>query len=366
MLLYLISLLSFLLPTQIGYHFDIFQSSVMGFSIDYLTPTLYLSDIVALLVIALGYRQIKLNKRLLIILLTISVCGIINIFKSDFFIPTVYRWVRIVEYILLGLTIYSIKGFDSFKHFVKPLSFMMIIANFLGIFQLLNKGSIQGAFYYLGERSFSFLSPNVSPYPYSTFSHPNSYAGFLLVFIIYLFEYRKKFNFKYYCLVLMSSIINLITTNSLNVYIATILILLLKIGGSASFLFIPVDLSARFISHRIELMNASLKIIKENILFGVGLNKFIPTLAKNTNAYINSWELQPVHNIFLLVFSETGIFVLVIFIWVLFSLGVNFQILAITITGMSDHYWLTLVQNNYLLVYVISILYRKSSVSKIN
>ena len=96
-------------------------------------------------------------------------------------------------------------------------------------------------------------------------------------------------------------------------------------------------------------------MIKENFFFGVGLNNFIPNIPKVTNSFLNAWELQPVHNIFLLVFSETGIVGLIAFIYLFFSVSINSQLIAIILTGLSDHYWLTLQQNLLLFTYVLSL-----------
>ena len=121
--------------------------------------------------------------------------------------------------------------------------------------------------------------------------------------------------------------------------------------------FFAFDFSQRFITHRLELIKASLVMIKENLLIGIGLNNFIPNLVKVSNTFVNSWELQPVHNIFLLTLSETGITGLLIFSSLFFNLSImsNFPLLAILITGMSDHYWLTLQQNMLLFTYVLVI-----------
>ena len=74
--------------------------------------------------------------------------------------------------------------------------------------------------------------------------------------------------------------------------------------------------------------------------------------------------LQPVHNVLLLWLSEVGILGLGIITWLLTSwwkikkwtkedlliIGV------IVLSGMMDHYWLTLPQNMWLLVLVIGVI----------
>lgn len=380
-MLNLISFLSFLIPFQIGIHFNYFASTVYGFKIDYLIPTVYVTDIVAILIIMFGISKFKFSKKYIVynqnLLLWSSILYIgfvaINILHSTYYLSTIYKWIRVTELILLGLIILNSKKFDVFKNFLKPLSVSVMICCSLGVWQYFIQGSVGGLFYFLGERAFMFNNPSIAPYPYSTFSHPNSFAGFLLVYSIFILRYKNKFNFKYFITLFILVVINIVLTNSLNVYLTICLLLVLKfhknllqrskLGSLFSFFAFSFSdrfidfISLRFITHRIELMQSSLEMIRFNFWFGVGLNNFIPSLVKVSNKFLNSWELQPVHNIFLLIFSELGIVGLIAFVLLLmFSLHTSsFPLYAILLTGLSDHYWLTLQQNMLLFVYVLAI-----------
>lgn len=365
-MLSLISLLSFLLPTQLGFHFDYFNSTVYGFSIDYLIPTLYSTDIIALLIILFGLFKIKykFKKKYLVYCILYIGFAATNILHATsiagqalliYYIPALYRWFKVTEMLLLGIIIINTKKFDIFKNFIKPLSYSIFIVCLLGIMQFINKGSIGGIFYALGERAYLVGAPNIAPYPYSTFSHPNSFAGFLLVFGIFLLQYRSKFKPNFFWLLAILVVVNLILTNSLNVYFTVSLLVLLKLLKSNLTNLAFIDISQRFITHRVDLIKASLQMIKENFWFGVGLNNFIPNLVKVSNTFVNAWELQPVHNIFLLVFSEMGVVGFIVFCVLVFAYlsPVNYSLLAILATGQMDHYWLTLQQNMLLFTYVL-------------
>lgn len=360
-MLYLISLLSFLLPTQLALHVESLQSTVYGFRIDYLIPTIYLTDIIALLIISLGFRYLKINKSFKLYALCYMVFVAVNILISSYLVPSAYKWFKVTEMLLLGMIILNTKKFDVFKHFVKPLSYSIFIVCILGIWQFVTKGSVGGIFYWLGERSFVFNDPNIAPYPYSTFSHPNSFAGFLLVLGIFLLQFRKKFNIKYFWILFLLVGVNLILTNSLNVYLTIVLLLLLGSRRTINYSLLIINWSDRFITHRLELINTSWQMIKNNFWFGVGLNNFIPNLVKVSNKFINAWELQPVHNIFLLVFSETGILGLLAFGYLLLAgLTTNsYGLIAVLFSGLSDHYWLTLQQNMLLFTYVLALSKRR-------
>lgn len=364
-MLYLISLLSFLLPSQLGFHFDNFNSTVYGFRIDYLIPTLYLTDIVAVVIIFFSLSSFRINKRNVLFSLLYLLFVLINVYVSGYFVASVYKWLKFTEMFLLSIVILKTQSFDVFKNFVKPLSFSILIICLLGIGQYLNNGSVGGSFYFLGERSFLFSDPNIAPYPYGTFSHPNSFAGFLLIFGIFLLKYRKKFATKYFWTLLVLVAVNCLLTNSLNVYLTTCFLLILKFSINLLDFgkyrlplgLLVIDSSERFITHRLELIKASWQMVKENFWIGVGLNNFIPNLVKYSNTFLNAWELQPVHNIFLLIFSETGFagfMTFIVFIFSILSFN-NYALIAVLITGMSDHYWLTLQQNMLLFTYVIVI-----------
>lgn len=364
MQLSLISLLSFLLPTQLAFHFNTLSSTVYGFRIDYLIPTLYITDIIALLIITFGVRKLKFNYKYLLFLIFV----LINIAISAYQIQSIYKWLKITEMILLGIVIYNTKKFDIFKNFIKPLSYSMFVVCLLGIWQFLIKGSVGGIFYWLGERSFTFSDPNIAPYPYATFSHSNSFAGFLLVFGIFLLQYerefhhKKKFKQKYFWILVSLIGTNLILTNSLNIYLTIALLLILKLRPSLSFGFLVFDFTQRTFTYRIELMKSAWQMIKKHFWFGVGLNNFIPNLVKVSNTFVSSWELQPVHNIFLLIFSEAGIIGFLVCLYFILNLAFSYQLIAILFSGLFDHYWLTLQQNLLLFTYVVVISSRKKNV----
>ena len=105
-------------------------------------------------------------------------------------------------------------------------------------------------------------------------------------------------------------------------------------------------------------------MVSKNPLFGVGINNFL-----NNLSFANSKQnllIQPVHNIFLLTFAETGIIGLC-FLIALFAFAIKLTlqkqnkiyllmaIFAIIFLGMFDHYFLTLQQGQLLFTLVISI-----------
>jgi len=118
---------------------------------------------------------------------------------------------------------------------------------------------------------------------------------------------------------------------------------------------------------RILLSQASAEMFSERPFVGVGLNNFVVKLPRTSLPPDVSWWLQPVHNIYLLTFSETGISGLMIISTVLYltlrssknKKGITLALLAIILTGFIDHYWITLQQNSLLLFVIGGLSFRK-------
>jgi O-antigen ligase len=112
------------------------------------------------------------------------------------------------------------------------------------------------------------------------------------------------------------------------------------------------------IGQRIELAHTAGKLLANNFIFGRGLNSFVIDSVKTGDHYSTTWLLQPVHNIYLLTASETGIIgglILYLFLSIILTKValVNrwyfLAIIFILVTGLFDHYWFTLQQNMLLL-----------------
>lgn len=113
---------------------------------------------------------------------------------------------------------------------------------------------------------------------------------------------------------------------------------------------------------RVFLNTQAENILAKSPFFGVGLGNFIPNLERRE-------LLQPVHNIYLLIATELGLVGLG-----LFSVGFGylilriknklsiFCILAILITSLFDHYWLTLQQTALLASFVLGLAITRKAV----
>ena len=138
----LISIFSFFLVSQFGYHLDFLSSTVLGYNVDYLTPTVYLTDLLALVIIFFGRNEIKilLRSRGLFYIFLFLFLILLNISRTDFAIYSIYKWLRIVVVFLVGVVLVKNSRYDFFKNFVKPLSYSVFIVNVIAILQFFKKG----------------------------------------------------------------------------------------------------------------------------------------------------------------------------------------------------------------------------------
>lgn len=103
--------------------------------------------------------------------------------------------------------------------------------------------------------------------------------------------------------------------------------------------------------------------IQKNFLFGIGLGNFTLNLSKNNTQKLHLWEIQPVHNLYLLAGSEVGFLGIIFFgilFYQLFFKKNNFQNLFLwsfgcfLFLGFFDHYFWTLPQGQLLFFLVLA------------
>jgi len=222
--------------------------------------------------------------------------------------------------------------------------------------------------------------------PYAIFPHPNTLAGFLLISLILVFPFLKRF-FRWFTFSL--AMLAIILSFSRSVWLVLFLLLFilivflknkkLKISFfSLNSLFFTVFLffGYRFSTseafwQRLQLMQSAFLMGKTFPLSGIGLNNFIVYLPEFWPLVGFTYYFQPVHNIYLLVLAELGFLGFFLFLWFLFLvlkkiLMISFSkervifllaFLTILFLGFFDHYWLTLQQTQLLLVLLLGLIW---------
>lgn len=367
------------LPTQFGKHFFLDFSYIFGIRVDYLAPTIYLTDILIFLVTVVNFKTVIRffrNKKILFSLLLL----LINVFFSKLTLISIYWLIKIIELLIIVSLGKKILTTLKEKNILTALLLSGLLELFLAIYQLINKHSIQGIFYYFGERLLTLSMSGVAKAsiqgieflrPYGTFSHPNSLAGFFLLLYFFVLVY-KKFNYYLilkYLFLFVSTILIFISFSKVAIISYLILntlyfVLNTKIRCQIckfarlvtvfiiSLIFLQATTDPLTIGKRIELIKNSTMIILNNPVFGVGLGSYLIEQIKYPSKY-HLFFNQPVHNIFLLFISEAGLVIGGILLYLVADrlirqkLTINQWLLisAIIFTGFFDHYWLTLPQN---------------------
>ena len=407
-------LLVFFLPLQLGRHFWPQWSYVMGLKVDYLSPTIYLTDVLVFLIlgiwmlekskfqnpkskIKLKIQNSKFNppangqtSKSVFFLAAVFVFLLANCFFAQNQGAAIYKLVKIIEFSLLGL--YIAKNNYELRITNYGLFWTVIYSSLLAMAQFTKQSSLGGIFWWLGERTFNLATPGIAKgdffgrlflRPYATFPHPNVLAGFILVAFILsspLIYQKNKVLFIFYFLF---STFTILISLSQAVWLVGLLLGLgalknfkitkwlkgLIYGGAISLLIFflikaPIFSEESFFQ-RLELTKNAFQLIKQSPFLGVGLNNFIVYLPRFQQGQ-TLW-LQPVHNIYLLVAAETGVVGLLIFFWFLFltlkKLLYSYNpiflyvYISILLLGFFDHYWLTLQQTQLLVTIALGLIW---------
>ena len=383
-----------ILPLQIGRHFWPFFAYIFGLKVDYLSPVIYLQDVFIFFLFMASFKNFlgELKKRrgvLFFIIFFGLVFG--NLLAAGSFFASLFFWLRILEFVFLGLIVRR-NSQSVLKILPKIIPFWVIGEFLLGLFQVVKQASLGGFFWYLGERTFNIFTPGIARAsflgkvflrPYGTFSHPNSLAGFILIGLILIFTKKKLFWADKISLLCGLSLLILCFSRTvwlMVLFLSLIYIFWRVIDGYRIKLFefsyyfmigavlLTVFLFSRSIietasfENRRVLANFALELIKKHPFFGVGVNNFLINLSLSDLSWSVVSFLQPVHNIFLLTGSEVGLIGLIIFIiFLIFTIrkivqpSILVALLAIIFTGLFDHYWLTLIQNQLLFVLILGL-----------
>ena len=357
-----------LLPTQLGKHFWPDFSFVKGIPVDYLSPTLYLTDIILLLLFAVWFlnrvrqrlqrvqfpaKDKKIIPKSFLFYFFFCLYLISSSVFSDRPVGSLYSVGKFVE---MSFLVYYVSREIRVQQVLSSLVVLCIGAigeSLLALGQFLNQGSIGGIFYFLGERSFTSSTPGIANVaingellmrPYGTFPHPNVLAGYLLIVLIMtLFLFRQFFHRWQQSI---GVIVLLLGTGSLlltlsrvaivvwflvlaagfiitqqrvfvwlkNTSIRAVLSLCILGGGIVVILASPLgtrlmqtSFTEEALVQREILINSTIEISKATPLFGVGPGNFLPALATVQQPLSLGLYMQPVHNILLLVFSELGL-----------------------------------------------------------
>lgn len=370
---------------QLNTYFFPEYSFVNGVRIDYLAPAIYATQLLAMALIVLVRPKVRLQRNLLIF----AAAALLNIFFAQTRQVAVYKWISFILLIGVAASFRQIKL--NAKTLLQVLAVSAGVQLVLVLLQLQAGHSLQGVWYYLGERMYRSNQPGVAAAslggslfvrPYGTFSHPNSLGGFyalLYTFTYFYSPFKKFFGLR---LIVLSVCAMLVVASFSKAAIGAVFVALIihyainpqksscwlctlskltTFGVLAGIVFLTQG-DAASVQKRLDLMENAITIITAHPLWGTGFGNYLYAQAEFPHNY-SYFFLQPVHNIFLLFFAETGVLGAVfgyIGYRVIKMLPKNpallYVALIVAVTGMVDHYWLTLQQNMLLAAMLFGVL----------
>lgn len=410
----------FLFPFNISLFLGNISKS-WSFYNDFIGFWLYLSDILLVLTFIFGFRYLfakleKEKKKIGAALISFFIWTLLSIFWTQYRQITFYQICKLFLFILLFF--YIAKRISANRKLTQQTYLILFISgtiqSVIGISQFILQKSIGLSF--LGEPILSKTLAGVAKIDYQgakiiraygTFPHPNILGGFLLLSLIsgvILIFRQNKPNSKHskYLSILnvlfIPQIACFILTFSRSVWLSGLIIILfslfyfiiirkkqifkywIPVSAGMTILFtlifvFPLVKSRlttyeKAVTDRQFIFANTTGIIKQTPFLGIGWGNFIPRLldfplwergikGDFINISVEPWQIQPVHNIYILVLAELGLVGLFFFlyfltkilknsclqikknpeIFLLFTLFCGFLLI-----GLFDHYFLTLQQ----------------------
>lgn len=365
-------------------------------------------------------------KKIYILLLAFLVCSGISVFFADNQGLGLYNWLKLSETIFLFIYIRNFIKIEGEKGLMSIWGVFILSAFF-------QSGIAMTQFFYqsdLGLRVFQespigILIDGVAKVnfgglkmirAYGTFPHPNVLAAFLGIGIFSCYwlllnnGYLKRIKSFILWFILAALFMGLFFTFSRSVIALTVILSIFFLAFSRFYaqdnyqkkkirelllivilcvvvlalllwpIFIErfnVDINEQAVNLRAFYTKVALDFIKKSPFFGVGIGNFV-YFFQNPESIIHNlelWQYQPVHNLYLLIASETGIIGLILFLGFIGVLLRNiflrergdktvgniyifyilYSIFLILFLGLTDHYFWTLQQGRLMMWMVFAI-----------
>jgi hypothetical protein len=372
-LLLLFSFIVLFFPNNLAKHFVLPQSYVLGLLVDYLSPAVYLTEILVALLLLLSiphflHRKISpAPKKLLIFLGLFLIALLPSVWQGSLDLIGIWRWLELALWAGFSFWVATFISAKGKKILFLLLGAAVVWVSLLALGQFLAQHSIFG-YWFLGEPDLNPSQGGVALGPwggaevmraYGTFPHPNVFGGILSVILAWLLAAR-------FWIPLGLGLGAVVISLSRTAWISLAGGLLAGAAGFRS-LLLWGDFS---VSRRIELLESAWEIIKSAPLWGIGLGQFTRALPDFGLPSGLSLFIQPVHNIFALIAAESGILALLAFLTLLFFAfrqtirgrrwWLTVSLAQLIFLGMFDHYLYTLPQGLFLFSLVIGLSFSDS------
>jgi O-antigen ligase len=383
---YIFYILVLLIPINLGKHFVTGSSYISGILIDYLIPTIYIQDILALLLLTTwlledikSFVLLFKNNRFAQILVLLLFSLFLSVLVSPVFVVSLTYFIRFVLYSSVFLFTYTLYKKESLDVFIKLITLAVLFVSLLGIYQFLYQKAFFNNYLFFGEQPYTvtsrgltheyFLGKKIIP-SYGLFRHPNTLGGYLSICLLFVLATTNRhagvFK-KLSMLTLILGVLCLLFTFSTFAFISfvlgilglfvykfekhipVLLIIILLIGFILPvFYLFPLVSSTPSFYRRADLLINSYNFIRNYPLYGAGFG--VSTL-KFSQLYFMSRDIlfmQPVHNIYILLLEEAGIFTLIFYLGLFVLIPLKYKsslffipLVQLVFLGSFDHYFIT-------------------------
>lgn len=384
----------FILPLGYIWRFESFTPLIFGLLLDFLTPSIHLSEILFIISFALYIYKNPLNLNLVRTLMVSTLVLLLTFqaLMSPFPLIGLWRVLKLLEASILAFYVsknFHVPRFRTSILFVLVIS--MIVQITLGLTQFfagnsLNLRLLGGHFFELSTLGIAKIAVNGREYlrAYGTLPHPNILAGFIalsfplalsmpffvkrigyLIFGLFLTGFILTFSRQAW-LALIIGLLSIVKWNKFRKFKVSLSYLMVLIITIYAFGILVLNrtqesfnLTSPPIFEREILIKKSIDLIIDHPIFGVGLGQSTYALA-NAFPSLDSTLFQPAHNLFVLSLVEMGLLGGILFLS--FIGGVAYIIWAkrdsksylkkplmasfiiFLIISLFDHYFLTLDQ----------------------
>jgi len=377
--LFLLVLLCF--PANLSKRFLMPSAYVRGVLVDYLLPTVYLTEILVLILLSLAVFRLIVAKQFQkqkLFFFFLPVVLLPSLFVSDNFLLSGFRFIELSLWVGFFFWVSKNVSWERDRKLInKALSLGVSWVALLSLAQFFAQRNIFG-YLFLGEpviypslggvAKTSFFGREVLR-AYGTFPHPNVLGGTMAVAVLWLLT-------EGYFLPAGIAVLSLFVSFSQLAWISFLAGLFflgilrvkrfMRTVFTVSFLVVsPLILSALLLAteelsiiRRVELLQSAWRMICSSPFIGSGLGLFTAKLPVFGLPSGPTLFLQPVHNIFALVAAESGLFALAALLFV-FALAVRkawrrkrflllISLSQLTLLALFDHYLYTLPQGLFL------------------
>ncbi len=386
---WLVAAIGGFLPTQLGRHFFPAFSLIGGVRVDYLAPTFYFIDFF-LIVLIVSHQQVvgqvlrnRFFQGLVVVLL-------LNVALSQLPFLSLYWALRTIEAVWIAAIAYRASG-STKQAFWRGSLVGGVFQLGIVLVQLGLQHSVGSVLWLVGERPLATSLPDIAKVtiagveylrPYGTFSHPNAMGGYYALLAVSAWVLIRTLPLRISLVIVSTALVVFSLSRGALAALAIglgvwayqryvqkhrakmgiLALVCLAIGLLVFSRFILSDPLS--IQKRTALLEQAGILFLGSPLVGVGRGAYVSAQSAHDFGYAYFFA-QPVHSIFMLYLVEMGVVGIAWAAWCAWQMRRQFiraapVVVVIIVSGLVDHYWLTLIQNWHLMWVVGGIALSKS------